>query len=177
MASARAAPLCGQQATSRAGTAGEAILLVEDWEFALASDMLSDVKMLDVDAAPLLDTDEAASQKAMNRVMPDIRRKAYVGWLGHTNARCKVLGWSKQELVDRANAMAREDYLLRETPSLTPRAVGFMGLKQVRNVIMALSSQFDYLAEPLDRIMRLTDDAEQGAITGLAGASPELGAQ
>ncbi|EGB10493.1 hypothetical protein AURANDRAFT_23276 [Aureococcus anophagefferens] len=51
------------------------------------------------------------------------------------------------------------------------------GLKQVRNVIMALSSQFDYLAEPLDRIMRLTDDAEQGAITGLAGASPELGAQ
>ena len=61
----------------------------------------------------------------------DIRRKAYVGWLGHTNARCKVLGWSKQELVDRANAMAREDYLLRETPSLTPRAVGFMGLKKV----------------------------------------------
>ncbi|KAH8082069.1 hypothetical protein JL720_8594 [Aureococcus anophagefferens] len=51
------------------------------------------------------------------------------------------------------------------------------GLKQVRNVIMALSSQFDYLAGPLDRIMRLTDDAEQGAITGLAGASPELGAQ
>ena len=46
----------------------------------------------------------------------------------------------------------------------------------LRNVIMALSSQFDYLAEPLDRIMRLTDDAEQGAITGLA-ASPELGAQ
>ena len=74
------------------------------------------------------------SQKAMNRVMPDIRRKAYVGWLGHTNARCKVLGWSKQELVDRANAMAREDYLLRETPSLTPRAVGFMGLKKVQNL-------------------------------------------
>ena len=120
--------------TGRAGTAGEAVLLVEDWEFALASDMLSDVKMLDVDAAPLLDTDVEASQKAMNRVMPDIRRKAYVGWLGHTNARCKVLGWSKQELVDRANAMAREDYLLRETPSLTPRAVGFMGLKKVQNL-------------------------------------------
>jgi len=120
--------------TGRAGTAGEAVLLVEDWEFALASDMLSDVKMLDVDAAPLLDTDEAASQKAMNRVAPDVRRKAYVGWLGHTNARCKTLGWSKQELVDRANAMAREDYLLRETPSLTPRAVGFMGLKKVANL-------------------------------------------
>ena len=120
--------------SGRAGTAGEAILLVEDWEFALASDMLSDVKMLDVDAAPLLDTDVEASQKAMNRVMPDIRRKAYVGWLGHTNARCKVLGWSKQELVDRANAMAREDYLLRETPSLTPRAVGFMGLKKVQGL-------------------------------------------
>ena len=74
------------------------------------------------------------SQKAMNRVAPDVRRKAYVGWLGHTNARCKVLGWSKQELVDRANAMAREDYLLRETPSLTPRAVGFMGLKKVQNL-------------------------------------------
>ena len=57
-----------------------------------------------VDAAPLLDTDEEASQKAMNRVMPDIRRKAYVGWRGHTNARCQVLGWSKQELVDRAAA-------------------------------------------------------------------------
>ena len=118
--------------TGRAGTAGEAVLLVEDWEFALASDMPSDsVEMLDVDAAPLLDTDEAVaddSQKAMNRVAPDVRRKAYVGWLCHTNARCKVLGWSKQELVDRANAMAREDYLLRETPSLTPRAVGFMGL-------------------------------------------------
>ena len=74
------------------------------------------------------------SQKAMNRIAPDVRRKAYVGWLGHTNARCKVLGWSKQELVDRANAMAREDYLLRETPSLTPRAVGFMGLKKVANL-------------------------------------------
>ena len=39
------------------------------------------------------------------------------------------------------------------------------GLKQVRNVIMALSSQFDYLAEPLERIMRLTDDAEQGCVS------------
>ena len=120
--------------TGRAGTAGEAVLLVEDWEFALASDMLSDVKMLDIDATEYLDAVADDSQKAMNRVMPDIRRKAYVGWLGHTNARCKVLGWSKQELVDRANAMAREDYLLRETPSLTPRAVGFMGLKKVQNL-------------------------------------------
>ena len=39
--------------TGRAGTAGEAILLVEDWEFALASDMLGDVQgLVDVDAAP-----------------------------------------------------------------------------------------------------------------------------
>ena len=121
--------------TGRAGTAGEAILLVEDWEFALASDMLGDVQgLVDVDAAPFLDAVADDSQKAMNRVAPDVRRKAYVGWLGHTNARCKVLGWSKQELVDRANAMAREDYLLRETPSLTPRAVGFMGLKKVQNL-------------------------------------------
>ena len=47
------------------------------------------------------------------------------------------------------------------------------GLKQVRNVIMALSSQFDYLGEPLERIMRLTDDAEQGMITG-TDAKPEV---
>ena len=108
---------------------------MEDWEFALASDMLGDVQgLVDVDASPYLDAVADDSQKAMNRVMPDIRRKAYVGWLGHTNARCKVLGWSKQELVDRANAMAREDYLLRETPSLTPRAVGFMGLKKVQGL-------------------------------------------
>ena len=121
--------------TGRAGTAGEAILLVEDWEFALASDMLGDVQgLVDVDAAPFVDAVADDSQKAMNRVAPDVRRKAYVGWLGHTNARCKVLGWSKQELVDRANAMAREDYLLRETPSLTPRAVGFMGLKKVQGL-------------------------------------------
>ena len=58
--------------------------------------MLGDVQgLVDVDAAPLLDTDEAASQKAMGRISPEIRRKAYVGWLGHTNARCKTLGWSK----------------------------------------------------------------------------------
>ena len=39
--------------TGRAGTAGEAVLLVEDWEFALASDMLGDVQgLVDVDAAP-----------------------------------------------------------------------------------------------------------------------------
>jgi ATP-dependent RNA helicase MSS116 len=70
----------------------------------------------------------------MSKIATDVRRKAYVGWLGHTNARCKVLGWSKQELVDNANTMAREDYLLREIPPLTPRAVGFMGLKNVRNL-------------------------------------------
>jgi len=121
--------------TGRAGTAGEAVLLVEDWEFALASDMLGDVQgLVDMDATPFLDAVADDSQKAMNRIAPDVRRKAYVGWLGHTNARCKVLGWSKQELVDRANAMAREDYLLRETPSLTPRAVGFMGLKKVQGL-------------------------------------------
>ena len=121
--------------TGRAGTSGEAVLLVEDWEFALASDMLRDVQGLqDLDAAPFLDVDSAASQKAMAATAPDVRRKAYVGWLGHTNGRCKNLGWSKQELVDRANTMALEDFLLRETPAVSPRAAGFMGLKKVQNL-------------------------------------------
>ena len=40
------------------------------------------------------------------------------------------------------------------------------GLARCRNVVRSLSSRFDYLAEPLDRIMKLTDDAEAGAVTG-----------
>ena len=56
--------------------------------------------------------------------------RRYVGWLGHTNARTKGLGWSKQDLVDRATALARETLLLPDVPPLTPRAVGFMGLKK-----------------------------------------------
>ena len=50
------------------------------------------------------------------RLARDVRDKAYVAWLGHTNAKAKALGWSKQELVDRANAMAVDDYLYKTFP-------------------------------------------------------------
>ncbi|KAH8098270.1 helicase [Aureococcus anophagefferens] len=65
----------------------------------------------------------------MKAIARDVRDKAYVAWLGHTKA--KALGWSKQELVDRANAMAVDDYKLVDILALTPRR-GFMGLKQSR---------------------------------------------
>ncbi|KAJ8610089.1 hypothetical protein CTAYLR_007086 [Chrysophaeum taylorii] len=39
---------------------------------------------------------------------------------------------------------------------------------KIRSVITGLMSQFDYLMEPLERIMRLADDAIQPVITGVA---------
>ena len=85
--------------TGRAGAAGAATLLLESWEEGLAREMLSDVAGLaDADPAPLLPAgdDAAASRAAMRTIAKDVRAKAYVGWLGHTNARAKALGWSKQ---------------------------------------------------------------------------------
>ena len=123
--------------TGRAGAAGEALLVLEHWEQGHALGMLGDVPGLgDADPAAVLPAgdDAAASVAAMKAIARDVRDKAYVAWLGHTNAKANALGWSKQELVDRANAMAVDDYKLVDIPALTPRAVGFMGLKQVRNI-------------------------------------------
>ena len=123
--------------TGRAGNAGEALLLLEHWEEAYALDMLGDVDGLEDEDPALVvpaGTDLRASQDAVKAVSKDVRDKAYVAFLGHTNARAKALGWSKQALVDHANAMALDDLYLHELPALTPRAVGFMGLKGVKNV-------------------------------------------
>ncbi|KAH8067545.1 helicase [Aureococcus anophagefferens] len=132
----RASSSCTARAAGPRG-AGEALLVLEHWEQGHALGMLGDVPGLgDADPAAVLPAgdDAAASVAAMKAIARGVRDKAYVAWLGHTNAKAKALGWSKQELVDRANAMAVDDYKLVDIPALTPRAVGFMGLKQVRNI-------------------------------------------
>jgi len=104
-------------------------------------------------------------------------------------ARINALLYEKQrrtELQQLRDRTARRflDVERGAAPALTERdaaatdaraAAAAEDLKQVRGAITQLRAQFDYLAEPLDRIMKLTDDAEAGCIQGDDGAQQDAG--
>ncbi|RYG97703.1 hypothetical protein EON65_52465 [archaeon] len=56
--------------------------------------------------------------------------QSYQAWLGYYNGKLRVLNWSKEMLVDRANYYSRS-LGLSQIPALQKKTVGKMGLKGV----------------------------------------------
>ena len=73
----------------------------------------------------------------MRKMNPITIATAYQAWLGYYNGALKRVGWSKEQLVANANAMAMDAWLAPELPGLEPKTVGKMGLKGDRVALPA----------------------------------------
>eukprot|EP00887_Chlorella_sp_A99_P001294 scaffold14.g1294.t1 len=118
--------------TARAGKAGQGLLLLtpEEQHF-LAT--LQGLPVAPCDGAdggglPITAADRAAVAAALRRVDVKVAEMAYVAWLGFYNS--ARMGWSKPELVARANGFAAV-MGLPQPPAMMKKTIGMMGLKGV----------------------------------------------
>lgn len=121
--------------TARAGKAGDGVLLLADFESRFVKELL---EFKPVMRAPMehADCDRATPiiHTALRKVPERTLSMAYQAWLGFYKTNLRKLGWSPEELVQRANSWATECLLLDEPPALLAKTVGMMGLKNVPGV-------------------------------------------
>ncbi|EJU04856.1 DEAD-domain-containing protein [Dacryopinax primogenitus] len=133
--------------TARAGAQGHGILILSDFEeeaflskkeireLPLKRHAGSD-ELVDEQSPAFKSAQEMVSQtyQAMESVS---KAQAYQAWMGYYNSYLKVLRWTKQDLVQRANDYAMNVLKYQcpdgsnNTPPLLPKTVGMMGLKGV----------------------------------------------
>lgn len=115
--------------TARAGKVGNGVLLLADFE----RFFLNQIKEIpiEVESVPseTLDQYQPLVEEAVRKLPNLTKGSAYQSWLGYYNSNLKKLGWSKDELVERANFWARSVCGEAEPPQLLARTVGKMGLK------------------------------------------------
>ena len=122
--------------TARAGREGSGMLLLHDFEENAMRRELSGLPLEKIDASALqMDACRARVSAALGEVgrNADLRTAAeqsYQAWLGYYNGKLRVLNWSKDTLVDRANYYSRT-LGLSQIPALQKKTVGKMGLKGV----------------------------------------------
>jgi ATP-dependent RNA helicase MSS116 len=122
--------------TARAGKGGAGMLLLQDFEERAMLRELQDLPLQRLEREELrLDAHRAGAARGVARVQgdPSLRtsaEQAYRAMLGYYNGKLRALGWSKEELVQRANAYARV-IGLQQVPALEKKTVGLMGLKGV----------------------------------------------
>ena len=141
--------------TARAGKGGGGFLLLADFEAGFLrqiSDLpISQRAPIDAAARARLDPRLSAAvrslppltlgcayqarrpaRRATNRARRSPSRVPLAqAWLGFYNSHLRFLGWSKEELVRRANAFSAQTLRLPSPPALEPKTVSKMGLKGV----------------------------------------------
>ena len=115
--------------TGRAGKQGGGYLLLTEEE----RPFLKMIRDLPVAPRQPLETAAAAKlaarvQESMMRVSPATKQASYQAWLGFYNTFTKRLGWSKEEVVRRANTFATTVLGLTTPPAIEAKTVGKMGL-------------------------------------------------
>lgn len=119
--------------TGRAGKGGCGILLVTHEEaaaFLPCVDELGISRVQNLDEG-MLDAMRAVSQTAVRRVDQKTKELAYQAWLGFYNSNLRVLGWSREVLVERAREWAMLFAGLDDAPELSTMIAGKMGLRRV----------------------------------------------
>jgi ATP-dependent RNA helicase MSS116, mitochondrial len=125
--------------TARAGTSGKGVLLLCDYESEFLRKDLKGLPIELVDLGPMPAPGEVQWADAVSKARISVAKNSdvslraeqcYGAWLGYMNGHCKVLNWTKEQLVQEANQFA-EQIGLPEAPALMKKTVGKMGLKGV----------------------------------------------
>lgn len=121
--------------TARAGKAGDGMLLLAPHEAQHTLAELRDLPLVQLEAPPPaqhLLTDVA---RGLAHVDSKSSAQCYGAWLGLHNGMLRKLGWSKEELVQWANAYGRT-LGLASPPALPAKTVGKMGLRGVAGLVV-----------------------------------------
>ncbi|KAG6916733.1 hypothetical protein DXG01_005553 [Tephrocybe rancida] len=132
--------------TARAGTAGKGMVVLSPEEAAFLN--LRETKALGIKPDPAANSADLAKEHAevaaalKKSVGADVKAQAYRAWLGYYKAHLRLLKWTREELVQQANAYAYralgwED---EKPPGLDPKTVGRMTMKGVvgLNIVRAV---------------------------------------
>lgn len=128
--------------TARAGAGGRGVLLLMPEEKYCRAE-LHDLPIED-EALPAFtptDPDLLAMQAAIRSVVghEELRvsaEQAFQAWLGFYNGCCRKLGWSKEQLVAKANFLATRCMGLNQPPRLPRRTVGKMNLSGTKGLLV-----------------------------------------
>ena len=121
--------------TARAGAEGHGVLILSPFEqFFLHDKTIRDLTLHTIPAGSSDEIADATNKvnQAMDRLPDDAKSQAYGAWLGYYKAFLKSMKWSPADLVQNANAFARD--VLRygpEPPGMLAKTIGKMGLKGV----------------------------------------------
>ena len=119
--------------TARAGAEGRGILIISEPEAFFPNHILKEIPFVPCPA----DISSSAEVAAVADQMEDsMRSKAYQAWLGYYKTFLKPLRWDNTELVAQANIFAREALGAVETPGMTKRIIGKMGLRGTRGLVI-----------------------------------------
>jgi ATP-dependent RNA helicase MSS116 len=124
--------------TARAGSTGQGILLLCDYEDQFVQRELGNLPITRLYLQPLPDPGQIEWFDAVKRTLratgsSDLEGKAikaYLAYLGFMNSKLKILEWDQARLVQEANDFAYH-IGLRELPVIKRSLVGKMGLKGV----------------------------------------------
>ena len=106
----------------------------------LTDQLAADVQVSDLPLRSRPPSAEAAAlgplvSQSMQRVEQATKRQGYLAWLGFYNTFTKRLGWSKEEVVRRANAFASIVLGLSEPPPIEAKTARKMGLSGVKGLV------------------------------------------
>jgi ATP-dependent RNA helicase MSS116 len=119
--------------TARAGTSGQGVLLLADFESPFLNTIADlPVQRVAVPASPIQPSPVGTVLAYVHRSpsLLDEAQMAWQSWLGFYNSHLRMLKWDKPTLVSRANAFA-PSLGLHEPPALLKKTIGKMGLKGV----------------------------------------------
>ncbi|CAK5275338.1 unnamed protein product [Mycena citricolor] len=131
--------------TARAGASGRGLLILDSAEeFFLRNKTISELGIKPVASSPSPDSPyhvspadlaqlSATVSRGLLQVSDDVKAQTYRAWMGYYMGSAKSLRWSKEELVQRANAFVYEGlgWSGPELPTIERKTVGMMNLKGV----------------------------------------------
>lgn len=122
--------------TARAGKAGSGVLLLSEFEAPAFLPQLSDLPLQQVSLPPraMMDEFKAAGAAACRELPPITKTFAYQAWLGFYNSHLRGIGWTKETLVQMANAWITSVVGEPQPPELPLKTVRKMGLANVPGI-------------------------------------------
>lgn len=118
--------------TARAGASGRGILILDPHEmYFLQRGILKTLPIVPHSDLPPLATAKQQIKKALADVPDEEKEKAYRAWLGYYNGAATKMGWTKERLIQEADAYVRLSlgWTDKLPPGIEARPVGMMGMR------------------------------------------------
>ncbi|PQE18936.1 DEAD DEAH box helicase protein [Rutstroemia sp. NJR-2017a BVV2] len=117
--------------TGRAGAEGRGTFIIAQPETFFSTWTLKEIDFQEIEP------DLSAADEIFNLLQKmGNHSKTYQAWLGYYKNHNKALKWTNEELVRQGNIFARDGLGAPETPTITKRTVGKMGLKGVPGLVV-----------------------------------------